>query len=231
MRRVLGAMVAVSALEVVAALLLLPWTWTDYHREHDELAVYLTTLFVGHAATAGLLLLAGRGDQRTWLLGAYFLLKATLAPLHMFYASLWEIPPHVIEGFLLESAGPGQAARLPLCAPVPVRTGVPVGVRSRVSPGTAPHPSRRPGAAHGPGQRGGELPQLGRGRGVVRARLGGVRDRGAVRGPRCQLRCGESVGAGGGRRRLAARALGGGRRSEARPAVSAVRSCCTWDRR
>ena len=107
-RRVLGAMVAVSALEVVAALLLLPWTWTDYHREHDELAVYLTTLFVGHAATAGLLLLAGRGDQRTWLLGAYFLLKATLAPLHMFYASLWEIPPHVIEGFLLDPPAPAR---------------------------------------------------------------------------------------------------------------------------
>ena len=172
-RRFLGAMVAVSALEVAAALLLLPWTWTDYHREHGELAVFLTTLFLGHAATAGLLLLACRGDQRTWLLGASFLLKATLAPLHMFYAALWEIPPHLIEGFMLDPPAPGQAARLPLCTPVPVRAGVPVGVRSRVSPGKVPHPARRPCAPHGPGQRGGELPQLVRGRGVVRARLGG----------------------------------------------------------
>ena len=107
-RRFLGAIAAVSALEVAAALLLLPWIWNDYHRAHGDLAIYLTTLFLGHAATAGLLLLAGRGDQRTRLLGAYFLLKATQGPLHMFYASLWEIPPHLIEGFMLDPPPPAR---------------------------------------------------------------------------------------------------------------------------
>ena len=107
-RRFLGAIAAVSAVEVAAALLLLPWIWNDYQRAHGDLAVYLTTLFLGHDATACLLLLAGRGDQRTRVLGAYFLLKATQAPLHMFYASLWEIPPHLIEGFLLDPPVPAR---------------------------------------------------------------------------------------------------------------------------
>ena len=53
----------------------------------------MTTKFVGHAAGAGLLLWAGRGDWRTWLLGVYSLLKATQAPLHMLPASVIELPP------------------------------------------------------------------------------------------------------------------------------------------
>ncbi len=101
-RRFLGAMVAISALEVAAALLLLPWIWNDYHREHGDIAVFLTTLVLGHATTACVLLLAGRGDRRAWLLGAYFLLKATQVPLHIFLASLWEIPVPRVEGFLLD---------------------------------------------------------------------------------------------------------------------------------
>ena len=55
-----------------------------------------------------MLLLAGRGDQRTWLLGGFLLLKATLAPLHMVYASLWKIQPHMIEGFALETSAPAK---------------------------------------------------------------------------------------------------------------------------
>ena len=115
-RRFLGAVVVVAAVEVAAMSLLLPWTWADYHREHGDVAVYLTTLFAGHVATACLLLLAGRRDRRTRLLAAYFLLKAPMAGLHMVAASSWEIPADVIEGFLLD---PPASARLLayLCLP------------------------------------------------------------------------------------------------------------------
>ena len=46
---------------MTATLLLLPWAWGDYYRTHGELAAFMTTKFVGHAAAAGLLLWAGRG--------------------------------------------------------------------------------------------------------------------------------------------------------------------------
>ena len=107
-RRVLHALLAIAAVDVAAALLVLSATWNDYRGEHGELAVFLTTLFLGHVATACVLLLAGRGDQRAWLLGGFFLLKATLAPLHMVYASVWEIQPHLIEAFALEASAPAK---------------------------------------------------------------------------------------------------------------------------
>ena len=86
-------LIAIATIEVAATLLLLPWAWGDYYRAHGELAVYMTTNLAGHAASAGLLLWAGRGDWRTWLLGAYFLLKATTTPLHMLPAFVLELPP------------------------------------------------------------------------------------------------------------------------------------------
>ena len=92
-RHAVHALIAIASLEVAATLLLLPWAWGDYYRAHGELAVYMTTKLVGHAAGAGLLLWAGRGDWRTWLLGVYSLLKATQAPLHMLPAFLLELPP------------------------------------------------------------------------------------------------------------------------------------------
>ena len=88
-RRILKALVAIAAVEVAAALALVAWPWSDFHPQQNDFGVYLTTLLVGHASTAGLLLLAGRRDRQTWLLGGYFLLKATLAPLPMLYAFLW----------------------------------------------------------------------------------------------------------------------------------------------
>ena len=115
-RRFLGAVVVVAAVEVAAMSLLLPWTWADYHREHGDVAVYLTTLFAGHVATACLLLLAGRRDRRTRLLAAYFLLKAPMAGLHMVAASSWEIPADVIEGFLLDPPAPARLLAY-LCLP------------------------------------------------------------------------------------------------------------------
>ena len=92
-RHAVHALIAIASLEVAATLLLLPWAWGDYYRAHGELAVYMTTKLVGHAAGAGLLLWTGRGDWRTWLLGVYSLLKATQAPLHMLPAFLLEVPP------------------------------------------------------------------------------------------------------------------------------------------
>ena len=100
-RRAAQALIAIAAVEVTATLVLLPWAWGDYRREHGELAVYMATKLVGHAAGACLLLVAGRRDRRTWLLGVYCLLKATLAP------------PHMLAGFFLEIPPPQASARSP----------------------------------------------------------------------------------------------------------------------
>ena len=91
-RHAVHALIAIASIEV-AATLLLPWAWGDYLREHGELGVFMTTKLVGHAAGAGLLLWAGRGDWRTWLLGVYCLLKATTEPLYMLQAFFLELPP------------------------------------------------------------------------------------------------------------------------------------------
>ena len=91
--RAVQVLIAIATIEVAATLLLLPWAWGDYLREHGEVAVFLTTKFVGHAAGAGLLLWAGRRDWRTWLLGVYCLLMATQAPLLMLQAFVLELPP------------------------------------------------------------------------------------------------------------------------------------------
>ena len=91
--RAVHVLIAIATLEVAATLLLLPGAWGDYYRAHGELAVFMTIQLVGYAASAGLLLWAGRGDWRTWLLGVYCLLKATNAPLHMLQAFFLELPP------------------------------------------------------------------------------------------------------------------------------------------
>ena len=92
-RRAVHALIAIATIEVAATLLLLPWAWGDYYRAHGELAAFMTTKLVGHTAGAVLLLWAGRGDWRTWLLGVYSLLKATQAPLLMLPAFVLELPP------------------------------------------------------------------------------------------------------------------------------------------
>ena len=92
-RRAVHVLIAIATIEVAATLLLLPWAWGDYYRAHGELAAFMTTKLVGHTAGAVLLLWAGRGDWRTWLLGVYSLLKATQAPLLMLPAFVLELPP------------------------------------------------------------------------------------------------------------------------------------------
>ena len=92
-RRFTQAVIAIAAIEVVAALVLLSWNWEDYRREHGEFAAFIATRLIGLAVSACLLMSAGRRDPRTWLLGVFCLLKATLAPVHILPAVLWGIPP------------------------------------------------------------------------------------------------------------------------------------------
>ncbi|MCY3846954.1 MAG: serine/threonine-protein kinase [Acidobacteria bacterium] len=108
--RLVAVLMTVAALELAAALVLLPWRWGDYHRVHGDVAVYLTILLGGHGASAALLLFAGRRDRRTWLLGGYFLLRATAAPLHMLPAFLGHMPPaHLLQASLWEMPRPTMA--------------------------------------------------------------------------------------------------------------------------
>ena len=92
-RRAVHVLMAVAAVQVAATMLLLPWRWEDYHRAHGDLAVYAAILLVGYGASSALLLLAGRRDRRTWLLGGFFLFRATLAPLHMLPFFFGQVPP------------------------------------------------------------------------------------------------------------------------------------------
>ncbi len=106
-RRAVPALMSLAAGALALTLLLLPWRWDDYYRAHGDLAVYMTILLVGHGASAGLLLLAGRHDRRTWLLGGYFLFKATVALPHMLPAFWGQMPPpDVLETSFREMSTP-----------------------------------------------------------------------------------------------------------------------------
>lgn len=106
-RRAVHLLMALAAVAVAAAVLLLPWRWEDYHRANGDLAVYMAVLLVGHGASAALLLYMGCGDRRTWLLGGYFLFKATVALPHMLPAFWGQMPPvGVLEASFREIAAP-----------------------------------------------------------------------------------------------------------------------------
>ena len=103
MGRLFHALMVIAAVEVCVALILLPWAWTDYHRQHGAVAVYMVMLFFGHGASAALLLFAGVRESRTWLLGGFFLVRAALGPFHMLPAFFGELPPpHMVDAFLRE---------------------------------------------------------------------------------------------------------------------------------
>ncbi len=91
-RRVVHVLMAAASVQVAATLLLLPWRWEPYHRLHGDVAVYGAILLAGYGASAAVLLFAGRRDRRTWLLGGFFLFRATLAPLHMLPSFLGQMP-------------------------------------------------------------------------------------------------------------------------------------------
>ena len=92
-RPAMQALMAFAAVEVAAALLLFLWGWGDIYREYGAFAVQLAFLLVGYSVTAGLFLFGGRRDRRTWLLGAYFLLKATMVNPFVFLGLLRGVPP------------------------------------------------------------------------------------------------------------------------------------------
>ena len=108
--RAVIALLAIAALEVAGALVQLPWRWDDYHREHGVVAVYLAAMLCGHAASAAVLLFAGRGDRRSWLLGCWFLLKASVPSLHMLPAFLGFMPsPDQLQAAAWAMPGPIMA--------------------------------------------------------------------------------------------------------------------------
>ncbi|MYH31211.1 MAG: serine/threonine protein kinase [Acidobacteria bacterium] len=98
-RRAVQALVGFAAFQSAATLLLLPWAWEPYHRELGDLAVYLATLLIGSSLSAALFLFGGRRDPRNWLLGAYFIVNATLANPFAMLASLRDIPQADLFGY------------------------------------------------------------------------------------------------------------------------------------
>ena len=123
-RRAVQALVGFAALQAAATLLLLPWAWEPYHRELGDLAVNLATLLIASSVSAVLFLFGGYRDRRSWLLGAYFLVQATLANPFPMLASLRDIPQADLFGY-------------PYVYPFLFASCVPVGVRAGVSASTA----------------------------------------------------------------------------------------------
>ena len=97
--RVVQALLVFAAVQVAATLLLLPWAWEDYHREFGDLAVHLATLLLGSGGSAVLFLFGGHLDRRSWLLGAYFLVNATMASPFPMLASMRDIPQADLFGY------------------------------------------------------------------------------------------------------------------------------------
>ena len=98
-RRAVHALIAFAAVEVAAALLLLPWAWADYRRVYGDPAFWPAAMLVGYAAAACLFLAGGRRDRRIWLLGAYCLVKATLVNPFAMLASLRGAPQEELLGY------------------------------------------------------------------------------------------------------------------------------------
>ena len=92
-RHAVQALIAFAALWVAALVALGLWGWNDFRREYGELASYLTILAAAPAASACLLLFAGRRDHRTWLLGVYFLLAAAVINPFALFGFLRGAPP------------------------------------------------------------------------------------------------------------------------------------------
>ena len=116
-RHAVHALIAIASIEVAATLLLLPWAWGDFSRAHGEVAVFMTTRLVGFSAGAGLLLWAGRGDWRTWLLGVYCLLMATNSPLYMLQAFFLELPPPPEYAAFIQHLPTANRVLAALCVP------------------------------------------------------------------------------------------------------------------
>ena len=86
-------LITFAALQVAATLGLGLWGREALHREYGQLHVFLSILIAGHVVTACLFLFAGRRDRRTWLLGVYFLLQATVVSPFPLLGVLQGVPP------------------------------------------------------------------------------------------------------------------------------------------
>ena len=141
--RAVHALIAIATLEVAATLLLLPWAWGDYLREHGEVAVYMTTKFAGHAARRRPVAV---GRSR----GLADLAAGDLLP-PQGHPSAAAHDPGLFSGAAAAAGVRGlypaparrqPALRCPLRSRVPVRAGLPVGVRPRVPAGPSPDLAR-----------------------------------------------------------------------------------------
>ena len=104
-RLAVNALIAIATVEVVAALLLLLWSWDGFFSEHGEVSVFLAIKLVGFVAGACLLLFAGGRERRTRALGLSFLLMATLASHAIIGAFLVRVPPQeLVPDQLLEGS-------------------------------------------------------------------------------------------------------------------------------
>ena len=118
-RRAIRFLMALAAIELGLTLALLPWHWSDYRQAHGDAASFMRLLLVGHGASAVLLLWAGRHDRRTWLLGSYFLFKATVAPVHMLPAFWGQMPSaEVLQASVWEMPAPTRAFLLLFAYPL-----------------------------------------------------------------------------------------------------------------
>ena len=97
--RAVRALIAIAAVQVAAALILLPWAWDGYRQEYGDLAFFVVALLLGNTASACLFLFGGRRDERTRLLGVFFILSATLASPFGFLGVIWGLPRDQLFGY------------------------------------------------------------------------------------------------------------------------------------
>ena len=92
-RAVVYALITFAALQTAASVGLIWWGWDTLYRENGDLHVFASILLVGPSLAACLLLFGGRRERRTWLLGVYFLLKASLVAPFSILGALQGVPP------------------------------------------------------------------------------------------------------------------------------------------
>ena len=103
-RRAVDALIAIAAVEVTAALVVLPWSWEGYFSEQGDVSVHLAIMLVGLVAGACLLLFAGGRERRTRALGLYCLFKATMASHPILLGFVANVPlQQLVPDYLLEA--------------------------------------------------------------------------------------------------------------------------------
>ena len=97
------ALIAIAAVEVVAALIVLAWSWEGYFSENGDGSVYLAIMLVELVAGACLLLFGGGRERRTRALGLYCLFKGTMASHPILLGFFGNVPlQQLVPEYLLE---------------------------------------------------------------------------------------------------------------------------------